>query len=32
MLILSYQYKLRPTPEQAAVINEWLGICRSVYN
>ena len=32
MLILSYQYKLRPTTEQASAIDEWLGICRSVYN
>ncbi len=32
MLNLSYQYKLKLTPLQAAAIDEWLSVCRSVYN
>ncbi|MBD2580055.1 RNA-guided endonuclease TnpB family protein [Oscillatoria sp. FACHB-1406] len=32
MLILSYQYKLDPTAEQSATLDEWLNVCRSVYN
>lgn len=32
MLTLNYQYKLIPTEEQASTIDEWLDICRSVYN
>ena len=32
MLNLSYQYKLKVTPNQAVAIEEWLSVCRSVYN
>ena len=32
MIIFSYQYKLNPTPEQVATLDEWLAVCRSVYN
>ncbi|MFP4299287.1 MAG: helix-turn-helix domain-containing protein, partial [Spirulinaceae cyanobacterium] len=32
MLNLSYQYKLKCAPNQAAAIDEWLDVCRSVYN
>jgi len=32
MLNLTYEYKLAPTLEQAAVIEDWLEICRKVYN
>lgn len=32
MLVLSYQYKLNPTSEQVATLDEWLDVCRSVYN
>jgi putative transposase len=32
MLNLNYEYKLIPTAEQAATIDQWLNICRKVYN
>ncbi|MDC0833694.1 helix-turn-helix domain-containing protein, partial [Geitlerinema sp. CS-897] len=32
MLTLNYQYKLIPTAEQATAIDQWLLVCRSVYN
>ena len=32
MLNLTYEYKLDPTPEQAATFDLWLTICRKVYN
>lgn len=32
MLTFNYQYKLIPTAEQATAINQWLDVCRSVYN
>jgi putative transposase len=32
MLTLTYEYKLQPTLEQEAVIEDWLEICRKVYN
>jgi putative transposase len=32
VLTLNYQYKLIPTAEQATAIDQWLDVCRSVYN
>jgi putative transposase len=32
MINLTYEYKLQPTLEQEAVIEDWLEICRKVYN
>jgi putative transposase len=32
MLNITYEYKLEPTLEQEAVIEDWLEICRKVYN
>jgi len=32
VLTLNYQYKLIPTAEQATAIEQWLDVCRSVYN
>jgi len=32
MISLTYEYKLQPTLEQEAVIEDWLEICRKVYN
>jgi putative transposase len=32
MLNYTYEYKLIPTPEQAATIDHWLELCRKVYN
>ncbi|MEB3356010.1 MAG: transposase [Synechococcales bacterium] len=32
MLNLTYEYKLIPTAQQAAVFEDWLEICRKVYN
>lgn len=32
MLNITYKYKLEPTLEQEAVIEDWLEICRKVYN
>ncbi|MCM1984684.1 RNA-guided endonuclease InsQ/TnpB family protein [Lyngbya confervoides] len=32
MLIITYEYKLEPTLAQEAVIDDWLEICRKVYN
>ncbi|MDJ0746232.1 MAG: transposase [Xenococcaceae cyanobacterium MO_167.B27] len=32
MMILSYEYKLEPTPEQIAYIENTLDVCRSVWN
>jgi len=32
MLILTYEYKLAPTPEQIKTFDNWLEICRSVWN
>lgn len=32
MLSLTFQYKLIPNKSQVTVINEWLEICRGVYN
>ncbi|MCG5058514.1 MAG: transposase [Limnoraphis sp. WC205] len=32
MLNLTYEYKLDPTPRQAQVFDQWLEICRKVYN
>lgn len=32
MLSLNYQFKLKVNKKQASAIDEWLGICKSVYN
>lgn len=32
MFNLTYEYKLRPTPAQAAIFEDWLEQCRRVYN
>jgi len=32
MLTLNYQYKLKPNKKQISAINQWLDICKSVYN
>jgi len=32
MLTLNYQYKLKPNKKQAFAIDQWLDICKSVYN
>ncbi len=32
MITLTYEYKLAPTPEQIQTFNQWLEICRSVWN
>jgi putative transposase len=32
MLTLSFEYKLDPTAEQAAIFDDWLETCRKVYN
>ncbi len=32
MLTLSYEYKLVPTPEQVAIIEQTLNVCRKVWN
>jgi len=32
MLSLNYQYKLKVTKSQASTINEWLDVCKTVYN
>ncbi len=32
MINLSYEYKLEPTVEQVEVFDQWLEICRKVYN
>ena len=32
MLSLNYQYKLKVNKQQASTIDEWLDICKSVYN
>jgi putative transposase len=32
MLTLNYQYKLKPNKKQASAIEQWLDICKSVYN
>ncbi len=32
MVTLTYEYKLQPTLAQVAVIEDWLEICRQVYN
>ena len=32
MITLSYEYKLIPTNEQAKTFDDWLEICRQVYN
>ena len=32
MLTMTYEYKLQPTPEQIAIIEQTLDICRSVWN
>ena len=32
MINLTYEYKLVPTTEQAATIDQWLETCRKVYN
>ncbi len=32
MLTLTYEYKLDPTPEQFQAFEQWLEICRKVYN
>ncbi|WP_414586743.1 helix-turn-helix domain-containing protein [Scytonema sp. PCC 10023] len=32
MFSLTYEFKLKPTAEQAAVFADWLEQCRQVYN
>ena len=32
MLTLTYEYKLKPTQQQAQLFDSWLEICRKVYN
>jgi len=32
MLTLNFQFKLKPNRQQASAIDQWLGICQSVYN
>ena len=32
MLSLNYQYKLKVNKQQASTIDEWLDVCKSVYN
>ena len=32
MLTMTYEYKLQPTPEQIAIIEQTLDVCRSVWN
>ncbi len=32
MITLSYEYKLIPTNKQANTFDDWLEICRKVYN
>jgi putative transposase len=32
MLNMTYEYKLEPTPQQAQTFNQWLEVCRKVWN
>ncbi|CCQ58709.1 Transposase, IS200/IS605 family [Crocosphaera watsonii WH 0003] len=32
MLTMTYEYKLQPTPEQIAIIEQTLDVCLSVWN
>ncbi|MFB8793140.1 MAG: transposase [Microcoleus sp.] len=32
MITLAYEYKLAPTPEQIKTFDNWLEVCRSVWN
>lgn len=32
MYVLTHTYKLKPSSRQIAIFEEWLDICRSVYN
>ncbi|MBW4612214.1 MAG: transposase [Desmonostoc vinosum HA7617-LM4] len=32
MQTLTYEYKLKPTPKQSQIFEQWLEICRQVYN
>ncbi|WP_156185122.1 helix-turn-helix domain-containing protein, partial [Crocosphaera watsonii] len=32
MLTMTYEFKLQPTPEQIAIIEQTLDVCRSVWN
>lgn len=32
MLSLNYQFKLKVNKQQASTIDEWLDVCKSVYN
>jgi putative transposase len=32
MLTLNFQFKLKPNQQQASAIDQWLGICQSIYN
>ena len=32
MLTMTYEYKLQPTPEQTAIIQKTLDVCRCVWN
>jgi putative transposase len=32
MLTLTFQYKLKVNQRQASAIDQWLDVCRSVYN